>query len=807
MSLFKGLQEITHYIAEAQRAEKLAQNRQLREAVTIANHLIVAWSSAARWKQAIWRPQIGNLPEQLSQQHQLWQADFMQAVQLFERAKRAQLSDQGDPTRTEALTEAVNLYQTANDLLCDPQITATLQRCQKELHRRQQFNKLLNRAEQQAQQRYFKEACTLYQKAKQLYASQQVEASIANCQLQIQQEELYTTKLQQIYRLAQSGQFDVALEVLMTAMQAFPRIDGQILIDDLNRVLKGKQHFNAGLLAEQRQDWQTAEASYRQAKQVLPEFSASSLRLGIVAVKTQRFADAVQELENVRGDQALYTRGFAYVKQNAFQQAQQEWQSLTAYPQAQAQSRILAQLEHRERLQMMHSIEQDVDRGELKSAKATSQWFLSKFGSDAIVQSNLENHIQASLNTNQWKTYDWQQIYTIAEQMWCEQFNRISLHNWFVAAFYYAQANPSKLSDLIVAGSMALANLNADPALKDIPWQGSHSVNISELKSTVTELIGTLIDAVREENMQEYLRLRDIYRVEVLALTQISSTSCVRFYDLYFTPGCYNRYQHRLPGLNYPSGSLGALYTRWGVAVAACLDGDSVRAQTIKPDRSPSTPVEIFADHLISYYQGCHHLQNQQWQLAVEPLKRAKPTIQREKAWQEEIDRLCVGQRQQISEVHQHLEFAQFWYNLLASSTSASYLAEYQAGQIRQQLADEKISLSKGLEKARALVSIDKNNPVVAALINDIEFLQDREEIRRLIQQNRIDEAVRCAKRSRHERVRADLMEFFLEILVKGFQTDRISGEEVRLIGRWAYELDPHSPDLQVLYRHLGIIY
>ena len=305
--------------------------------------------------------------------------------------------------------------------------------------------------------------------------------------------------------------------------------------------------------------------------------------------------------------------------------------------------------------------------------------------------------------------------------------------------------------------------------------------------------------------MRYYLRLRDAYRVELLALKQIHSAYGVRFHDLYFTPGCYNHYQHFLLEVNYLPDILGTLYTPWGSAVAACLDGDSARAQTIKPNHDPSKSIEIFADHLISYYQGCHYLQSQQWRLAVDPLNRAKSTVQTKPEWQEEIDRFCVTQRQQISEDEEHIEFAQFWYDLLASSVSASYLAEYKTRQIHDQIVEEKISLSQALEQTKALVNIDKHNPVLSALIDELEYVQEREKVERLIKQERIDEAVRYAKRSRHERIRTDLRDFFIKILVEGMQSEHISGDELRLIGKWAYELDPHYPALQTLYSLLEI--
>ena len=51
-----------------------------------------------------------------------------------------------------------------------------------------------------------------------------------------------------------------------------------------------------------------------------------------------------------------------------------------------------------------------------------------------------------------------------------------------------------------------------------------------------------------------------------------------------------------------------------------------------------------------------------------------------------EIDLLCEKQRQKIDKFDEHLEFAQFWYELLGSKPARSYLAEYKAKQIGNQL-------------------------------------------------------------------------------------------------------------------------
>lgn len=263
MSRSNWFNHAAYYKAEIQRADELARKQQLRKAVQILSQLRVRWSSTPAWKQHVQRVFIGDLPEELSKRHQLWQSRIKQAVQSLEQAKQFQFSAAGDPTQIEALTQAVKLYQKSNSLLPEPHTLNALQSCQEELHRRYQFKRLVDQAEYQAQQCYFKEAYTLYQQAYNLYPVESVEASINYCQLRAQHEESYVAKLQHIHQLAQFGQFEVANSLLIPVIQAFPRADGRLLLNELNRVLKGKQHFKAGLLAEQQQDWQTSEFHYR----------------------------------------------------------------------------------------------------------------------------------------------------------------------------------------------------------------------------------------------------------------------------------------------------------------------------------------------------------------------------------------------------------------------------------------------------------------------------------------------------------------------------------------------------------------
>jgi hypothetical protein len=541
--------------------------------------------------------------------------------------------------------------------------------------------------------------------------------------------------------------------------------------------------------------------------------------LGIVTAK-ENPNKVISYLEGIEGQKAAYIRGFAHAHLGNWQQANREWKSIHDDA-VDSQREIVRCLAERDRLMRIREIEKQIDKGCPLLAKSASLKFIEKFGSDSIVQTNLEEHIQPSLEHQIWNTKDWGVIATKTEQIWLEKQDITSLHNWAIATYYQAQKDANKLADFIVAWSTALANIEINPALKNVSWLGSTSIDLKDVSSKLKQILENSIDAVKDNDINEYLRLRDIYRRDMVSLRYGENSSIpvgvkvipvgVRVNRMFISPGCYQRHQHKLTAVTFPIENLyskstqAALYTDWGLAVAACLEKDTARAIQIKPVKHPSSQADRFAYSFVSYHEGCYHLQNLDWRKAINPLQQAKADIKAESDWCKEIDRLCELHRKKIDNLDEHLQFSQFWYELLNSQPGRSYFAECKARTVAQKLDDKKISLQQGLDELQKVGNIDPSNSVTLNLIEKVEINLELEKINRLWEQSQFEEAVRLAKRSRHETVRFTVAQVCLEILLKGVQRGSLPFEVMHQLGRWAYELCPHEPAFKPLYSQLGI--
>ncbi len=292
-----------------------------------------------------------------------------------------------------------------------------------------------------------------------------------------------------------------------------------------------------------------------------------------------------------------------------------------------------------------------------------------------------------------------------------------------------------------------------------------------------------------------------------LSLIQQNKNNCgMRIkQQLFVLPGCYQRFCDRLPEIRFPAQILGALYTDWGLAVAACHEGDTARAIKIKPNKNPISVTDRFADRFVSYHEGCHYLQNLEWRKAIKSFEQAKLEIKANSDWCKEIDRLCELQRQKINDFEEHLQFSKFWYELIATQPSKSYFAEYKARKVAEKLSNETISYHQGLKELQKIKDIDPNNSVTLNLIETIEIDLELQEIDRLWQQRLYEEAVRRAKRSRHEQVRFKVAEVCIDILLKGAQSGNLPFELMHQLGQWTYELCPREPAFMPIYSQLGI--
>jgi tetratricopeptide (TPR) repeat protein len=548
----------------------------------------------------------------------------------------------------------------------------------------------------------------------------------------------YNAALRQAHQIAVQGRFQDAITQFEPVHHQFPQAGGVYLLRELRRIVDGKRHFHQGLLAEKAGDFQVAVEHYQNAIMYVPQLRTQScIRLAILAVKTNNWSQVLSHLEGISGEQATYIRGFAYTKQENWQQAQQEWQSLS-HPGIQKQCEELNTLiqiqEKRDRLLVMQEIEQYIDSENLEAAKSASKSFIQKFGHDPLVQANLDEHIMPRLEPAAWEERDWLRIAKAAEQRWIKQQDVTSLHNWVVASYYQAQADPNQLADLIIAWSTDLANLHQNPSLVNLPWRENTLADwgeiASDLKQKIEEQINTLADENQKKQLRELLRL-DSYALELMG----NPPTCgMMVNNVFLTPGCYQRHRTQLDAVSFledPDANandtnrlLETLYTVWGSVVVACQDGDLVRALQIKRGLKVSSSTEQFAYEFVSCHEGCYHLQSSRWREAIIPLRQARSLIKANAYWYERIDRLCETRCQAIKTIEEYQDFIQFWDDLLDSPTAKRYLLEIKAIKIRALRTNG--NFREAVWELQKLRYSQKYNPVLLDLTTSfIDLLRD----------------------------------------------------------------------------------
>jgi hypothetical protein len=744
---------------------------------------------------------------QISKSITEWKSIVERVSKLIQMAREQMTLALSDPLQVESIEKALSLYSQANKLIDDTALDDELQQCNVECRKRNKFKYLLEVAKQYIGEGKFQRALVDLTEAQKLYDTNFLTTEINNCKSNIQLEIQYEAQLVNIRKAAQKGSFSEAISLLEIALTKFSNSDGLALKAKLDRIVKGRFYFLEGLKAENANHYSLAESLYLKAIKELPELTESKIRLAVILIKTFDYSKAIFELQDLQSERANYLRGFAYAKQGKFKETNKAWQACKN-SKFQKQTLSLKTLIQQHQAQAILKIENYINEGKLAEAELESQSFLQIYGINEIVQNNLEKHIQPCLAQKQWETYDWKAIYSKSEQDWRNKLDIESLHNWAVATYYYALENSKLLPDLILAWSTALANFDADPAIKDLLWLRNSFVSFEELRITLIQLIENLLNVVKDKDLNQYLLLRDMYRKEMIFLKLISDSSAIglKANQLTICPSCFEYYKQIFPRHSFPQKDWATLYTTWGDAVAACLDGDVVRAIQIKPSSAAISDLEKLAQNIVFYYESCYHLKNLDWKKSFAPLQQIKSELQERKDWQEGINKLCIEQRQNINELQDHLKFAQFWYELIGSQAAKSYLTEYKAEAIREQLAADKISFEKALEELKRLKVIDTNNPILIELIDRVETSIEFQEIERLFKLNRIDDVVIKAKRSRHENIRRSVLDIILEILTNGIKSYSLSRQDIYQLGQWAYAISPNDPDLQSLYVNLGLV-
>lgn len=807
--LSRLLKQASRSKQQAEKIDKLAKQKKLREAINLAEEVLSWWSlhpslleSLVRWFR------LGELLEQLERNIKNWREDIIQVELKASQAKDIEAKDRNNPYETEILLEASQLYQDCNRLNNEPRFIEAIARIEQKLQSRQKFQELMAQGKKEVEGGFYKQALITFERAKELFSITELEEQIVFCQNKSQEQDKYENILTQANQIAREGKFQQAISLFEPALAEFPRTDGDQFLSKLKKIVYAKDCFRMGVQAEEAQDFKVAVVKYQETLKILPELTECQMRSAIASIKNNNLTQVFSFLQEINNDQASYLRGLAYAKQRDWKQANREWKNIK-FNRVEEQRQIIKTLIERDRLSQIKEIESAVDNNNVEIAKTLSLEFINKFGSDPTIKQNLENHIQPLLEHQIWEAQDWQQITVKTAQIWLEQEDIKSLHNWAISTYYQAQTNSNKLADFIIAWSTALANIEHNPTLQNIPWLGSNSIDIKNVSAQLKQVLENVIDAVKDNNIEKYLKLRDIYRRDMvtLSLVQQNNNCGIKIKgQLVILPGSYKYFPHLLSGIRFPRKVWGALYTDWGKAVAACHEGDTARAIKIKPSKNPSSEVDDFAYCFVSYHEGCYYLQNLEWRKAIKPLQQAQSDIKAKSDWCKEIDRLCELQRQKIKDFEEHLQFSQRWYELIATQSSRSYFAECKARKVAEKLSNKAISHQQGLNELRDIRNIDRNNPVVLELIKTVETVQESEEIDRLLRQGKYEEAVRVAKRSSNEDVRFRLAEFCLEVIFKQIQSGNLSYEAIQAlnqIAQWAYELCPYEPAFQPVYRQL----
>lgn len=736
---------------------------------------------------------------------------YCKANKLYSQAKILEQKDTNDPNNSDKLKEALAVYKQCERLVKNSTYTKAISRCQKKIDDRLRFQSLVNIGKNRARENYFREALHNLNKAEHLFSTREIKEEINKCYQGIERENKYEQVLEKSNQIAREGGFKAAIDLLIPAVDNFPRQDGEKLLDKLKLAIKTKKLYQLGLIAEHNGQIKDAIANYQQVLELVPEYIDCKLRLAIIAIKDNP-QQAIDYVKKIDSKQAAYIRGFAYTQLENWQQADREWGFISC-PSTEIQRKNLKHIIECDRLKVIHEIEQLVDKKQIEIAKSVSINFINKHDDNLIVKNNLDNYINPVLEYRIWQNENWEEIANNTKQNWLEKQDIKSLHNWAVATYYQAQANSNKLEDFITAWSTTLANIKLNPIFKDIPWLGSNSVDLQDVSNKLKQLLENAIDEVKDDNIEEYLKLRDIYRRDMLmlSLSQKDNWGVKTQSKLLILPNYYQHFKKHLPHIELPTEIWGALYTDWGMAVAACQVGDVARAVKIKPKKKPLSEVEYYARTFISYHEGCHYLQNQSWRKAIKYLQAIKSEIRIKLNWSNEIDRLCEIQRQQIGEFEQHLEFSKLWYFLIESKASKGYYVEYQSMKVGLDVDNQKISYQQAINKLKELQNIDPDNSVNFNIIKTLSINLELEKINHLWQQSKYKEAVQVARQSLHEKVRFAVAEVCLEIVLEILQSGNLTTESIKSlqqITEWAYELCPREPLFQATYsqlRQLGI--
>ncbi|MFN9557362.1 MAG: tetratricopeptide repeat protein, partial [Dolichospermum sp.] len=797
------LEQITWSEKQAKQADNLANKKNLQAAVDITVKILERWSKSPNFlEQKLRERKLDNLLKDVQQKQKKWQLQIKQVEKFITDADTILNQDKNNTFDTNLLAQALTIYQQSRNFNYSEIVLSKISKIQAEIEKRNNFQLLVKQGQEAGNQMFYKQSLEKFTEAKKLFDYPTLVEPIQACESRINYEEKYEQYLIQANKLAQGGEFQKAIKLIQPIVSKFPRYDGKQFLEKLQNVENGKICFHAGLLAEKNHDLETAKSKYQEALLILPHLEKCWTRLNIIEIKNQKYQRVLSNLTNINNSTAAYLRGYIYAQQGDFTTADNEWRKFPSEV-VEEQRKLLLDLVKRQKMVIIKTIENLVTMGELLEAKKVSLEFLQQYGDESIVLNNLNNHIEPAIIGEKWKQNDWEKLARECEQEWRNKKDIVSLHNWAISTYYYSQIDPSKLRELITAWSIFLTNIYNNPVWKNIIWLDYHKINFTEVVTKVQQILENRIEDIKETDLSEYLHLRDLYRREnaywklINLAEKPSKKSSLMFNNLLVSPAgakyfSNNSLQNYLKSVIYNEQLCQALYTNWGLAIAACLQGDMERAIKIKPNNQPYLEIEKYAHSWLCYHEGCYLLKNNDsWEQAGEILKQARHLIVFNNEWIESLDNIFNKKRNQIKNLSEHLQFAKLWVDLLNSQNAKSYLAEMKAEEVREEIVTEKIALRQALRKFQEIKQIDANNSVVLDLIEKTESIIEKEDVFNMIKNNNFDGAVQAAKRSRYSEVRLMVTDLCIDILLNGIKNNSLYHDDVIKLCNWAYQLSP----------------
>lgn len=643
-----------------------------------------------------------------------------QAINLIEQAKITINQDTYNPFDTDLLSKAIDYYLQSYSIVKKDSCMQAIDNIQLEIDRRHQFQSLFRTATENFHHRKFKEALNNLLAAKEIYAPEKLLQTIEEFQEQAKEEDTYLESLAEAKRLSYLGEFSNALISLNQALVKFSSPDGEKLAFSLGRAAAAQKQLDLGKDKQQLGLTSEAKCHYIAALTLMPNWGEAKLQLAIVNIIIGETNEGIEQLADVDNPQVQYLKGLLYAQQQKYKEAKEIWSTLDQEV-VREHRQILVDISIAERQLVQPRIKQLIEQNDLEQSKTTSLEFINKFGSDLLIETNLNDYILPAIETNIWNAEKWDEVVVFAREQWLNKKNIESLHNLAIALYYASQNDDSHTEELLLTWSTAIANINTDPILQNIPWLENKSLSLTEVSENLWQLLEKRIETVKDLNSEKYFQLRDQYRQEIWAakLLQEELNNKIIIDGLTILPGFHQKYYSQSL-LDEKPEIWRTMYTRWGKVVAACLDGDPKRSEILQDNLEANSSLEEFAYHFVLYKQGCSYLQQDEWRNAIYSLSGIKNTIAQNDEWWQRIDELCAHQRNIISDFEDHLNFARFWYDLLSSPQSEYYLIEYRALEIRWAWCNSTISDQVSLAKIEDLSIAYPDNLKVQEIFNEI---------------------------------------------------------------------------------------